>query len=71
MAGTAQKIRLTMLTGTDLRQLVVEHNKLIDDLELLRANYATGTGVTATAAGALTAAKIANLSGTVVTATAG
>ena len=71
MAGTASKIRLTMLAGSETRQLVIEHNKLIDDIELIRANYATGTGVTAVAAAALLAAKIANLSGTVITATAG
>ena len=71
MAGTAQKIRLTMREGSDVRQLIIEHNKLIDDIELLRANYATGTGVTATAAAALLAAKIQNLQGTVITQTAG
>ncbi|MBA2713419.1 MAG: hypothetical protein H0U55_07700 [Rubrobacteraceae bacterium] len=47
--------------------MIRQHNKLIDDLELLRANYGTGTGVTATAAAALTAAKIANRQGTVIT----
>lgn len=68
MAGTTTKSRDN--AGHEqgvLRDLVVQFNKLVDDLELLRSHVATGTGVTATAAAALTAAKIGNPSGTAIT----
>ncbi len=37
MAGTAKKVVVTGMPHSDLRNLVVEHNKLIDDLEAIRA----------------------------------
>ena len=62
-----------------MRQLAIEFNKLVDDLETLRASHAalatklnadagvTDTNYAATAAASLTAAKIADQRGTVIT----
>jgi hypothetical protein len=37
MAGTAAEVRMTGVPGSDLRHLVITVNKLIDDVELIRA----------------------------------
>lgn len=37
MAGTTVRIRPVGRTGSALRQLTIEHNKLVADVELLRA----------------------------------
>lgn len=78
MSGTTVARRQTTVSGSIERQAVVEHNKLVDDVETLRASVATlvtklnaDAGVTDTnyaapAASALTAAKIADDTGTVV-----
>lgn len=39
MSGAATPVRTTMLTGSDVAQLSSTVNKLIDDLETLRAAY--------------------------------
>lgn len=49
-----------------LRQLTIEFNKLVADVELIRARYATGTAVTATTAAELLAARIGDLSGAAI-----
>lgn len=86
MAGTTTKSRRTQLAGNDVNDLLIQFNKLVDDLETLRAAYAAtlakldaDAGVTDTnyvslntvLAAGLTAAKIGNQAGTAVTATAG
>lgn len=68
MAGTTTASKRTQYTGSDVNDLIVQFNKLVTDVETLRANYATGTGVTATAAAALLAAKIGDSTGTAITA---
>lgn len=72
MSGTTVTRRNTTVRNSVERQLVVEHNKLVDDLEALRAAFATlvtklnaDTGVTDTnyasvLAATLTSAKIAD-----------
>lgn len=82
MAGTTTKQTLAGRPGSALRNLIIEHNKLVDDLETLRAKYAAAlakldadAGVTDTdyvstqtvLAATLTAAKIGNTSGTAIT----
>jgi hypothetical protein len=66
MAGTTKNERITAPPGSDLRQLIIQHNALVADLETLRASVQGGTGVTPVAASALTASKIATLNGTVL-----
>jgi hypothetical protein len=41
MAGTAKKVVLTSLRASEVRNLCVELNALIDDVEVLRAALAT------------------------------
>lgn len=67
MAGTTTKSRRTQVTSSDMNDLVIQFNKLVDDIELIRSRYATGTGVTATSAAELLAAKIGNEAGTAIT----
>lgn len=40
MAGTTTKSRPTAYAGSDLRDLIVQHNALIADVEILRAGLA-------------------------------
>lgn len=84
MAGTTVRRRGGLgLSESVVRQLVIEHNKLVDDLEALRAKYAAALakldadgGVTDTnyvstqtvLAATLTAAKIGDDAGTAYTA---
>lgn len=75
MAGTTVTADVTGMQGSDVLALRLEFNKLVDDVETLRAAFATlvtklnaDTGVTdtnyASVAGAtLTGAKVANLDG--------
>lgn len=75
MAGTTVPEREDAMLESTSRQVRIEHNKLVDDLEALRAAFATlvtklnaDGGVTdtnyASVAGAtLTAAKVANQDG--------
>lgn len=60
MAGTAVSVtnEFSANPQSEVEHLRVTVNRLIDDLELLRSHVATGTGVTATAAAALTAYKV-------------
>lgn len=62
MAGTARKVTLTTLSGSDVRTLIEEHNKLIADVELIRG---------ATPSASLLAAKIQNQRGQEITALVG
>jgi hypothetical protein len=79
MAGTTTSSPITTARGSDLDALVVEFNKLVDDVEAIRAKYAaalakldadggvTDTNYVATQtvlAATLTAAKIGNRAGT-------
>lgn len=75
MAGTTVSVDTTGMIGSDVHQLRLEFNRLVDDLEALRAAFATlvtklnaDGGVTDTnyasvAAATLTAAKVADVSG--------
>lgn len=80
MAGTTTKSRDNAgQEQSALRELLIQHNKLVDDLEALRAAFATlvtklnaDAGVTDTnyasvAAATLTGAKVGNLSGSAIT----
>lgn len=60
MAGTAVTVtnEFAKSPTSEVEQLRLTVNQLIDDLELLRSHVATGTGVTATAAAALLAGKV-------------
>lgn len=81
MAGTTTTTHDNAGLAGAIRQVIVEHNKLVDDLETLRAKYAAAlakldadAGVTDTnyvstqtvLAATLTAAKVGNLSGTAI-----
>lgn len=57
MAGTT--VKQTGSSQPAMDEVRQQLNNLVDDLELLRSHVATGTGVTATAAAALKAAKVA------------
>lgn len=75
MAGTTVSVDTTGMIGSDVHQLRLEHNRLVDDVEALRAAFATlvtklnaDAGVTdtnyASVAGAtLTGAKVADVNG--------
>ena len=79
MAGTTIARPTTGVVGSDVEAVRLEHNKLVDDLEVLRAAFATlvtklnaDAGVTDTnyasvAAATLTAAKVANVNGSTTT----
>jgi hypothetical protein len=82
MAGANISKPQTTAPGSDVRQLVVQHNKLVDDVELLRSKLAavltkldSDAGVTDTnynalhapAAATLTASKLANPAGVAIT----
>lgn len=63
MAGATVKARQGARSGSQVAELTKAHNKLVADLELLRASVQGGTGVTATAAAALLAPRVAGLDG--------
>jgi hypothetical protein len=75
MAGTTVSADTTGMLGSDLYQLRLEHNRLVDDVEAIRAAFATlatklnaDGGVTDTnyasvLAATLTGAKVSNLDG--------
>jgi hypothetical protein len=83
MAGTTTKSRQTAYPGSTLRALVVEFNKVVNDLETLRAGIDSiadkldvdgqvtatdyASGAACTTAAAMTAAKIGNAAGTAIT----
>ncbi len=82
MAGTTTSSRPTAVAGSDLKDLIVQFQAVVDDLETLRAALdavcdlldadggVTGTTYASTAdvaaASAMTAAKIGDLTGTAV-----
>lgn len=81
MAGTTTTTYDNAGLAGAIRQVIVEHNKLVDDVEALRAKYAAAlakldldAGVTDTnyvatqtvLAATLTAAKVGNLTGTAI-----
>lgn len=75
MAGTTVSVDTTGMLGSDVVQVRLEHNRLVDDVEALRAAFATlvtklnaDAGVTDTnyasvLAATLTAAKVADVNG--------
>jgi hypothetical protein len=75
MAGTTVLTDTTGMLGSDVLQVRLEHNRLVDDVEALRAAFATlvtklnaDAGVTDTnyasvLAATLTAAKVADVNG--------
>jgi hypothetical protein len=82
MAGTTTTTFDNSGLAGALRQVIIEHNKLVDDVEALRAKYAAAlakldadAGVTDTnyvatqtvLAATLTAAKVGNMTGTAIT----
>lgn len=82
MSGTTTSSHITAVPSSDARDLIIQHNKLVDDLEALRAKFAAtlakldaDAGVTDTdyvstqtvLAATLTAAKVGNQSGTAIT----
>ena len=83
MAGTTTKSRRTALRGADVNDLLIQFNKLVDDMETLRAAYAAtlakldaDAGVTdanyvstnTVLAASLTAAKVGDQAGTAISA---
>lgn len=68
MAGTARKVRLTGMPESDLKELVIQFNKLIDDYdahthtENAAAAY-TQNATTSAPTTAATAAKVVDLAG--------